>query len=297
MNEQVDSEDLFHGFLCNMILVKIHFVLSDQPTFSTGGSSGHWPYRTFYHTLLEVVSVMNPHEQEDLLNWWNDKIYADFMDLEENDGELSIVAWMKAQATSTVVSATVTSTAPQPRPTAAVIDRSGGEDLGSVDCKHVVTGIATILPDTGVPRWTSSAMASLASAAHLVVTPRVHASTHPSTVNTKVPRRLLSSAPSVPQRRCPQIPPIEVTNGEGPSLNVHPAKKAKEAAPSIMEEKKEVVEEKDEDTNEMRFLMRAELECMEVRFIQMEGMTKEMVISMKLVQGSMPESMPMSKSH
>lgn len=178
MNEQVDSEDLFRGFLRNMILVKgylhvfrgpsaatnssrsgtrkgnaathsitkvtvpsiayiatlIRFVLSDQPTFSAGGSSGHWPYRTFYRTLLEVVSVMNPHEREDLLNWWNDKIYADFADLEENDGELSIAARMKAQATGTVVSATVTSTAPRPRPTvtAAAIDRSGGEDLGSV---------------------------------------------------------------------------------------------------------------------------------------------------------------------
>ncbi|KAG1739504.1 hypothetical protein EDD22DRAFT_959371 [Suillus occidentalis] len=176
MNEQVDSEDLFHGFLHNMILVKgylhvfrgpsaamnslqsgtrkgnaathsitkvtvpviayiamlIHFVLSDQPTFSAGGSSGHWPYRTFYHTLLEVVSVMNPHEREDLLNWWNDKIYADFVDLEENNGELSIVARMKAQATGTVISVTMTSMAPQPRPTAAAIDRSDGEDLSSV---------------------------------------------------------------------------------------------------------------------------------------------------------------------
>ncbi|KAG1810273.1 uncharacterized protein HD556DRAFT_1435985 [Suillus plorans] len=159
-DEQVDTEDLFHGFLRNMILVKagdahgylhvfrgpstatnsvrsgtrkgnaathsinkvsvpsiayiatlIRFVLSDQPTFSAGGTSGHWPYRTFYRTLLEVVSIMDSHEREDLLNWWNDKIYADFADLEEeNDGMLSMAARMKAQATS--------ASWPRPRPMA-----------------------------------------------------------------------------------------------------------------------------------------------------------------------------------
>ncbi|KAG1734184.1 hypothetical protein EDD22DRAFT_852531 [Suillus occidentalis] len=64
---------------------------------------------------------------------------------------------------------------------------------------------------------------------------------------------------------------------------------AKEATPSIMEEKeKEAVEEEDgEDINEMQFLMRAELKCTEVWFIQMEGMMKEMAISMKFVCGCM----------
>ncbi|KAG2039773.1 hypothetical protein BDR03DRAFT_859536, partial [Suillus americanus] len=113
-DEQVDTEDLFRGFLRNMILGLLHvfrgpstatnssrsgtrkgnaathsiskvtvpsiayiatlirFVLSDQPTFSAGGSSGHWPYRTFYRTLLEVVSIMDSHEREDLLSWWNE---------------------------------------------------------------------------------------------------------------------------------------------------------------------------------------------------------------------------------
>lgn len=87
----------------------------------------------------------------------------------------------------------------------------------------------------------------------------------------------------------PADPPVEVTDVEGPSLNACPVKKTKEAAPSIMEEKEEeeVVEEEDEDTNEMWFLMRAELERMEARFIQMEGMMKEMAVSMKFVHGCM----------
>ncbi|KAG2742538.1 hypothetical protein P692DRAFT_20879224 [Suillus brevipes Sb2] len=37
------------------------------------------------------------------------------------------------------------------------------------------------------------------------------------------------------------------------------------------------------DDEELQFLMRAELECMEVRFIQVEGMVKEMATGMKFV--------------
>ncbi|KAG1769236.1 hypothetical protein EDD22DRAFT_843731 [Suillus occidentalis] len=116
----------------------------------------------------------------------------------------------------------------------------------------------------------------------------LHLSQHGKCKGTKA----AAKAPSITgtigtSKAVPADPPVEVTDGEGPSLNACPAKKAKEAIPSVMEEREEVVEEKDKDTDEMQFLTRAELECMEAQFIQMEGMMKEMAVGMKFVHGCM----------
>lgn len=76
---------------------------------------------------------------------------------------------------------------------------------------------------------------------------------------------------------------IELSEDEGPP----PAKKAKEATPIVLEEKEDESEEEQEgeDTADLRFLMGAELERMEARFIQVEGMMKEMAVGMKFVRG------------
>jgi len=146
-NEQVNTDDLFDGFLKNTILVKgylhvfrgpstafdssrsgtrkgnaaahsinkvttpsiayiatlIRFVLSDQPTFTAGGSDpGQWPFRKFYCTILEVIDAMEECDREDLLNWWNEKIFADIPVSEEvPDEPITMAARMKVQAAAT----------------------------------------------------------------------------------------------------------------------------------------------------------------------------------------------------
>lgn len=80
---------------------------------------------------------------------------------------------------------------------------------------------------------------------------------------------------------------IELSEDEGPPPAARPAKKAKEATPIVLEEKEDESEEEQEgeDTADLRFLMGAELERMEARFIQVEGMMKEMAVGMKFVRG------------
>jgi len=57
------------------------FALSDEPSFSPGGSNadqrhrGGFPYRIFYRELLEHKELMSEDEVISLIQWWNEKIF------------------------------------------------------------------------------------------------------------------------------------------------------------------------------------------------------------------------------
>jgi hypothetical protein len=84
------------------------------------------------------------------------------------------------------------------------------------------------------------------------------------------------------------VAPIELSDDEAIGTIVVRSKKAHKEVAAVEEageEEEEGPGEKDDE--ELRFLMRAELERMEARFIQVEGMMKEMAVGMKFVRGCM----------
>ena len=85
------------------------------------------------------------------------------------------------------------------------------------------------------------------------------------------------------------VAPIELSDDEATGTIVVRSKKARKEVTAVEEEAGEGEEEGpvEKDDEELRFLMRAELERMEARFIQVEGMMKEMAVGMKFVRGCM----------
>jgi hypothetical protein len=84
------------------------------------------------------------------------------------------------------------------------------------------------------------------------------------------------------------VAPIKLSDNEEGGTIVMRSKRARKEVAAVEEEEGEEEEglgEKDDE--ELRFLMRAELERMEARFIQVEGMVKEMAVGMKFVRGCM----------
>jgi hypothetical protein len=85
------------------------------------------------------------------------------------------------------------------------------------------------------------------------------------------------------------VAPIELSDDKVGGTIVVRSKRARKEVTAVEEEAGEEEEEGpgEKDDEELRFLMRAELERMEARFIQVEGMMKEMAVGMKFVRGCM----------
>ncbi|KAK0184294.1 hypothetical protein F5146DRAFT_1006564 [Armillaria mellea] len=57
------------GFMCNNLLMSVHYTLSSQPIQS---SNSNFDYKLFYHTIINLMESMPDDELKDLLDWWNE---------------------------------------------------------------------------------------------------------------------------------------------------------------------------------------------------------------------------------
>ncbi|KAJ7891490.1 hypothetical protein B0H13DRAFT_2340583 [Mycena leptocephala] len=78
----------------------LHFCFSSQSTFQAKGGNGHFSYRNYFKWLQKTVSEWPASDQEDLLTWWNEKVFSQSVvqPKKRTDGSLSIAERMRAQA-------------------------------------------------------------------------------------------------------------------------------------------------------------------------------------------------------
>ncbi|KAJ7881644.1 hypothetical protein B0H13DRAFT_2540449 [Mycena leptocephala] len=78
----------------------LHFCFSSQSTFQAKGGNGHFSYRNYFKWLQKSVSEWPASDQEDLLTWWNKKVFSQSVvqPKKRTDGSLSIAERMRAQA-------------------------------------------------------------------------------------------------------------------------------------------------------------------------------------------------------
>ncbi|KAK0187446.1 hypothetical protein F5146DRAFT_1004358 [Armillaria mellea] len=72
-NRQMTNKE-HTGFMCNNLLVSVHYTLSSQPIQS---SNSNFDYKLFYHTIINLMESMPDDELKDLLDWWNEKVFGD----------------------------------------------------------------------------------------------------------------------------------------------------------------------------------------------------------------------------